>query len=112
LPEIKRNQLTLGVLLLILAIVLILNVTGAIELSLVGPIVLVLFGAWMLALATLRNECHIKYERSAFSTLSLGLMLVAAGGAWYLAAFNWIYSIIIILVVIAALIIIMSIKRK
>jgi len=74
--------------------------------------VLLLFGFWMLALAGMRGSNPEKYARSAFSTMSLGLMLIALGGAWYLFGYNWLYSLVVILLVFGALAIAAALKRK
>jgi len=79
---------------------------------LVIPIILVLSGCWTLVLAGMRASNPQKYERGAFSTMGLGLFLIAVGGAWYLFAFNALYSLALILLVLGALAIAAALRRK
>lgn len=110
--EDRRTLLTVGAFFLILVVAIVLYAAGAISWTLIAPLGLVLFGAWMLALAGMRNSKPQKYARGAFSTMSLGLILIAVGGAWYLFAFNWLYSLALLLLVLAALAIAVALKRK
>ncbi len=110
--EDRRTLLTIGALFLILAVAIVLYAVGAISWTLIAPVVLGLFGVWMLVLAGMRSANPQKYARGAFSTLSLGLLLIAVGGAWYLFAFNWLYSLALILLILAALVIAAALKRK
>jgi hypothetical protein len=71
-----------------------------------------LFGVWLLALAAMRAGSTQKYERGAFSTLSMGLLFIAVGGAWYLFSFNWLYSLAVILIALAALAIAAAFRHK
>jgi hypothetical protein len=110
--EAKRQLLTIGSLLIIVVIaLLVVPITGW---GLTIPLILVLFGFWMIILSAIRGSNPQKYARSAFSTLSLGLLLIVAGFAWSILVFglNWIYSIALILVVIAAIVIAAALKRK
>jgi heme/copper-type cytochrome/quinol oxidase subunit 3 len=111
--ENRRETLSIGVFLIIIVIAIMLYATQIIsDWMLIIPIILVLSGCWTLALAGLRSSNVHKYERGAFSTMSLGLLLIAVGGAWYLFAFNPIYSLALILLVLGALAIATALKRK
>jgi len=110
--EDRQTLLTVGAFFLILAVAIVLYAASVISWTLIAPVVLSLFGVWILALAGMRNTNPQKYARGAFSTLSLGLLLISAGGAWYLFSFNWLYSLALILVVLAALAIATALKRK
>jgi cobalamin synthase len=110
--EDRRTLLTIGAFFLILVVAIVLYAANAISWTLIAPVVLVLFGVWMLALAGMRSSNPQKYARDAFSTLNLGLILIAVGGAWYLFEFNWLYSLALILLVLAALAIAAALKRK
>jgi O-antigen/teichoic acid export membrane protein len=110
--ENRRNLLTIGALLISVVIALVLvPVTGW---GLTFPLVLLIFGLWMVALSAIRGSNPQKYERDAFSTLSLGLLLVVIGGAWSMLAYgiSWIYSLALILVVLAALAIAAALRHK
>jgi len=111
--ENRRETLSIGVFLIIIVIAIMLYATQIIsDWILIIPIILVLSGCWTLALAGLRSSNVHKYERGAFSTMSLGLLLIAVGGAWYLFAFNPIYSLALILLVLGTLAIATALKRK
>jgi hypothetical protein len=110
--ESRRQLLTIGVFFIILVVAIVLYAAGAIGWTLIVPVVLVLVGAWMLALAAMRGANPQKYERSSFSTTIMGLLLVAVGGAWYLFSFNWLYSLALILLIFAGVAIATALKRK
>jgi hypothetical protein len=59
-----------------------------------------------------RSSSPQKYERGAFSTMGLGLLMLALGGAWYLFAYNALYSLALILAVLGALAIAAALRRK
>jgi len=110
--ESGRDMLSLGVFLIIIVVGIVLFAAGLIGWTLIVPVILVLSGCWMLVLAAMRGSKPQKYAPSAFGTLSLGLFMIAVGGAWYLFAFNWLYAIALILLVLGALAIAAASRRK
>lgn len=110
--ESTRNLLTIGVFVLIIVVAIVLYMAGLIGWMAIVPVVLLLSGLWLLALGALRGSKPVKYERSSFSTIALGLVAIAVGGAWFLFDINWLYSLIVILLVVAALTIAAALKRK
>jgi hypothetical protein len=111
--ESRRETLSIGVFLIIIVVVILLYAAQVItDWTLIFPLVLVLSGCWTLVLAGMRASNPQKYERGAFSTMGLGLLLVAVGGAWYLFAFNPLYSLALVLLVFAALAIGAALRRK
>ncbi len=110
--ETKRQMLSIGAFFIILVVAIVLFAAGAIDWTLIAPVVLVLFGIWLLALATLRGVKTDKYARSPFSTAVMGLLLVAVGGAWFLSRVNWLYSVALVLLVLAGVAIAAALKRK
>lgn len=110
--ESNRELLTIGVVILTVVVAIVLYVAGVIDWALIVPVVLLLSGLWLLALGALRMGKPIKYERSAFSTIALGLVAIAVGSAWALFSFSWLYSLIVILVVVAVLAIVAALRRK
>lgn len=110
--ESRRETLSIGVFLVILVVGIMLYAVGIIDWLLIFPVILVLSGCWILVLATIRVVKPQKYERSAFGTLSLGLILMSVGGAWYLFAFNPLYSVALVLLVLGVLVISAALWRK
>jgi hypothetical protein len=110
--ESKRQLLSIGVFLLIIVALILLFAVNLIQWTLIIPLILVLSGCWTLALAGMRASNPQKYERGAFSTMSLGLLMIAVGGAWYLFGINWLYSLALILLVFAAVAIAAALRRK
>ena len=110
--ESRRQLLTIGASFLIFVVAILLVATQIIGWDLFVPVILVLLGVWMLALAAMRGSNPQKYERSSFTTAITGLLLVAVGGAWYLFSFNWLYSVALILLVFAGVAIAAALKRK
>jgi len=107
-----RQLLSFGVFLIIIVVGILLAVANIINWSLFVPVVLVLSGCWAIALAGIRASKPQKYEREAFSTVGIGLALIALGGAWYIYPFGWLYSLVVILLAIAALAIAVALRRK
>jgi hypothetical protein len=111
--ESSRETLSIGVFLIIIVVAIMLYAAQVItDWTLIFPLVLVLSGCWTLVLAGMRASNPQKYERGAFSTMSLGLLLIAVGGAWYLFAFNPLYSLALVVLVFAALAIAAALRRK
>jgi hypothetical protein len=110
--ESRRQLLSIGVFLLIIVAVIVLFAATLITLTVVIPLILVLSGVWILVLAVVRSQNPQKYELGAFSTLNMGLILIALGGAWYLLYINWLYSIALLLLVLGAIAIAAALKRK
>jgi hypothetical protein len=110
--ESSRQLLTIGVFFITVVVALLLSVIVLADWFLFIPIVLVLSGLWALSLAGIRASKPQKYERGTFSTMALGLCMIAVGGAWYLFAFGWLYSLVLILLVLGALAITAALRRK
>ncbi len=110
--ETNRQLLTIGVFILAIVVALLLLVTGVIGWILVVPVVFVLSGVWFLMLGAMRRDKSIKYERSPFGTMALGLVTIAIGGAWILATINWIYAVILVLLMVAGIAITAALRHK
>lgn len=110
--ESRRDTLSVGVFLIIIVVAIMLYAASLIDWTLIIPVILVLSGCWTLVLAGMRATNPQKYERGAFSTISLGLLLIAVGGAWYLFSFDPLYSLALILLVFGALAIAAALRRK
>src|SRR3972149_7540362 len=110
--EARRQMLSIGIFLLIIVVAILLFAANIINLGLVIPVVRVFAGCWALVLAGIRASNPQKYERGSFSTMGLGLLMIAVGGAWYLFGINWLYSLALILLVLAAIAIAAALRRK
>ena len=110
--EDRRQLLSIGIFLIVLVVSIVLYAVGAIDWTLIVPVILVLLGIWLVALAAMRSRNPTKYERGSFATLSMGLLLIAVGGAWYLIGVNWLYSLTLILLVLASLAIAAALRHK
>ena len=111
--ESRRETLAVGVFLIIIVMATMLYAAQMItDWTLIIPVILVLSGCWTLVLTGTRASSPQKYERGAFSTMGLGLVLIAVGGAWYLFAFNLLYSLALIVLVLGVLAIVAALRRK
>ncbi len=110
--ESSRQLLTIGVFFITIVIGILLYAIGLIGWTLIVPVVLILAGCWTIALAGIRAGKPLKYERSSFGTMDLGLCMIAVGGAWFLFTFNWIYSLVLLLLLLGALAIATALRRK
>jgi hypothetical protein len=110
--ETNRQLLTIGVVILTVVVALLLLVAGVIGWLLVVPVVFLLSGVWFLVLGAMRMGKAIKYERSPFSTMGLGLAAITVGGAWILATVNWLYAVILVLLMVAGLAIAAALRHK
>jgi len=102
-PRRPLELLSLGVLAVIVAVCLIAYVAKYIVANDILPLILALFGLWIIVVAGIRAVSPEKYERGAFSTFGWGIVLIAIGGAWFLARFGLLYSIALLLIVIGVL---------
>jgi hypothetical protein len=112
--ESSRQLLSVGVFFIAVVVAILLYAAGLIDWLLTAPIVLLVFGVWMLALAAMRLGKPLRYERGGFGTAALGLCLIAVGGAWFIFAFtaSILYAAAVILIVLAALAIATALRRK
>jgi hypothetical protein len=75
--ESSRNLLTVGVFIITIVVAILLYAAAIIDWTSIVPVVLLLSGLWLLALGAMRGSKPVKYERSAFSTIALGLVATA-----------------------------------
>jgi len=112
----NRNLLTIGVFFIIIVVSILLypaNVTH--NWAYIFQLIIFLFGVWILVLAAMRAASPQKYERSPYSTVQMGVLLMAIGGAWFLWGINldgWIYSIALLLLTLGAIAIASAMRRK
>jgi hypothetical protein len=109
----NRDLLSIGAFLIVIVVAILLYAANLISLGLVIPVILVISGCFALVLAGIRASNPQKYERGAFSTMGLGLLLIAVGGGWFLFSVNLaLYGLALILLVIAAIAIAAALRRK
>ncbi len=97
------EMLSFGILLVITAFVLILyGVQVIVGFDQVLALIIAFYGIWTIVLAGIRTQNPEKYGRGAYSTLVIGVLLTALGGAWYLyiATANLLLAIVLLLLVI------------
>lgn len=82
-PKRQLDLLSFGVLIVILAILLV-ALKPIEDWDKILSLTLTFYGFWVIAIAGFRAKSPEKYERGTFSTLVLGVLLLAVGGAWYL----------------------------
>jgi len=101
----QYELLSLGALLVIAAALLVAFSVGVIRIDEVLALIIMLYGIWTMILAGIRVMNPEKYGRGAYSTLVMGVLLTAVGGAWefHIRFENIIITIALILVVIGIL---------
>jgi len=79
------DMLSLGILLVIFAVVLVAYGAQMITtLDAVLALIIAFYGIWTIVLAGIRTQRPEKYGRGAYSTLVMGVLLTALGGLWFL----------------------------
>jgi len=100
------EMLSFGVLMVITALMLVAYavqiVTG---LDQVIALIIASYGVWTMILAGIRTKNPEKYGRGAYSTLVMGVLLTAIGGAWflYIEGTSFIVTVALLLVVVGIL---------
>jgi hypothetical protein len=109
----NRNLLTIGVFFVIIVVAILLYPTNVTHnWAYIFQLIIFLFGVWILILAAMRAASPQKYERSPYSTVQMGVLLMALGGAWFLWSYSWIYSIALLLLTLGAIAIASAVRRK
>jgi len=81
----QYETLSFGVLMVIIALMLVAYATAAItDLGQMMALIIAFYGIWTLVLAGVRTRNPDKYGRGAQSTMAMGIVLLAIGGAWFL----------------------------
>ena len=101
----QYEMLSMGALLVIAAVLLVAFSQGLLRIDEVFALIIMIYGVWTMILAGIRVVNPEKYGRGAYSTLVMGVLLTAVGGAWefHIRFENIIISIALILVVIGIL---------
>ncbi len=102
----QYELLSMGALLVFAAVLLVAFAVGVVtRIDEVLALIIALYGVWTMILAGVRVRNPEKYGRGAYSTLVMGVLLTAFGGAWeFQIRFDNIFiTIALILVVIGIL---------
>jgi len=111
--ESRRQLLSIGVFFIVVVVAILLAAANLIGNWLnVFPTIFILFGVWFLVLAALRAQTPQKYERSAFGTVEMGVLLIAVGGAWLLFRAGWYYSLALLLLALGVIAVVAAMRRK
>lgn len=111
--ESRRQLLTIGVFFIIVVVAILLYPTNVTHnWWYILQLILVLFGVWMLVLAAMRTQSPQKYERSPYSSVQMGVLLMAVGAAWFLWGYSWIYTVALLLLALGAIAITSALRRK
>lgn len=114
----QYETLSFGVLMVIIALMLVAFATGIItDAGQMIALIIAFYGVWTLVLAGIRMRNPEKYGRGAQSTFTMGIVLIALGGAWLLltAGINPILAIALLIVIIGILAVVSalpSFRRK
>jgi Ca2+/Na+ antiporter len=100
----QLDMLSFGVFIIIVAILLIAFAPNG-QWDRMISLTIALFGIWIIATAGIRARNPSKYERGAYSTFVMGLLLLAVGGAWFIniETDNWIFSVFLLLIIVGLL---------
>jgi|YelNatPaOPRAMG01_1025707.scaffolds.fasta_scaffold00915_29 hypothetical protein len=110
--EARRQLLTAGALVFAAVATLLLYAVNLIPWTAVLPVFLAFVSVWLLALAVARAHKPLKYERSAFSTMSVGVLLMALSAAWLAYAYHPVYALVIVLVAVGCIAIAAGLRHK
>jgi len=102
----QYEMLSFGVLMVVAAVVLVAYALAIItRLDEVLALIIAFYGVWTMVLGGIRTKNPEKYGRGAYSTLVMGVLLTALGGAWvlYIEGTDPIVTIALLLVVIGIL---------
>ena len=80
----QSGLLSVGVFLVILALALVVYAATLIGLDMVIPLIIALYGVWIVMQAGIRIKNPEKYGRGPFSTIAMGVLLITFGGVWAL----------------------------
>lgn len=108
----QPGLLTLGALIIIVAIVIVLGAASVISWYAAIPLIIAFCGCWFLVEAGMRTRNPSKYARSAFSLFGWGMLLAAIGFGWTLNVYgmNWIYTLAVVLLLLGVLAVVAALK--
>lgn len=112
----SAGALSIGVFIIVFALSIAAYAANFITFIEVVPLVLALFGVWIMVLAGISASKPQKYARSAFSTFSGGTLIMAVGVAWLLASegYNiwYLLSALLLILGLLAVVAVLRTQRK
>jgi prolipoprotein diacylglyceryltransferase len=78
------EMLSFGVFAIIVALTLVAYSATILNAGQIFPVIIAFYGIWTIVLAGIRTQNPEKYGRGAYSTMVMGVILLAIGGAWFL----------------------------
>ncbi len=102
----QYETLSFGVLMVIIALMLVALVAGIItDPYQMIALIIAFYGIWTLVLAGIRTRNPEKYGRGAGSTMAMGIVLLAIGGAWFLLTIgtNPVLALALLLIIVGIL---------
>ena len=109
----RQEVLTLGALIIIVAVVIIAYAANLlVSLLEIIPLIIAFYGCWLIVAAGIRARNPSKYARSAFSLFGWGMLLAAIGFGWDLnvRGMNWIYTLAVVLLLLGILAVVVALK--
>jgi len=111
----NMGLLSTGVFLVVLAVSIVIYSANIITLQEMLPLIIGLYGFWIMILGGIRRRNPSKYERGALSTFTWGLLLTIVGFSSILSLrglINWLFALAAALLVIGILAIAVAMERK
>ena len=111
----NMGLVSIGVFLVVLAVSVIIYSANIITLQEMLPLIIGLYGFWVMILGGIRRRNPSKYERGALSTFTWGLLLTIVGFSSILSLrgfINWLFALAAVLLVIGILAIAVAMERK
>lgn len=105
------EMLSFGVFAIIVAVTLVAYSAAIIGVGQIFPIIIAIYGIWTIALAGIRAQNPERYGRGAYSTMIMGVILLAIGGAWFLltAGMDPVLTLALLLVIVGILAVVSAI---
>ena len=114
----KQGALTVGVFIIIVAVVTLLYAINdttkflVSPLSEVVPLIIAFYGCWLIVYSGIRTQIQSQYMRSAYSDFSWGMLLAAIGFSYdfFIRTNNILYPLVVVLLLLGILVIVGVLK--
>lgn len=110
--KVQQELLTLGALIIIIALIIIASAAALISWWETIPLIIALYGCWLIVTAGVTKRNASKYARSAFSLFGWGICLAALGFGldFTVRGFPLIYTFAVVLLLLGALAVVAALK--